>query len=83
MTAQPTLFVYVIVVVPAATPVTTPELVIVALAGVEETQGLLVAAVGLPVSVTVPPTQTALFPDTVGFALTVTVVVTEQPLLFV
>ncbi len=83
VTEHPTLFVQVMIVFPAATPVNTPELVIVAFAGVEDTQGLLVAAVGLPVSVTVPPTQTALFPDTVGFEFTVIVIVTEQPLLLV
>ena len=53
------------------------------MAGVEDNHGFVDAAVGLPESVRVPPTHTALLPVTVGFALTVIVTVTEQPLLFV
>ena len=49
----------------------------------ELTQGEVVAAVTLPVNWIDAPTQTALGPVMVGTALTVIVVVIEQPLLFV
>ena len=49
----------------------------------ELTQGEVVAAVTLPVNCIDAPTQTALGPVIVGTALTVIVVVIEQPLLFV
>jgi hypothetical protein len=64
---------------PVATPVNKPALVIVALGVAEEIQGLEAAGVAVPVSVILPPTQTVLFPLIVGFALTVTVAVLEQP----
>jgi hypothetical protein len=83
VTAQPTLFVYVIVVVPAAIPVTRPLLVTVAMDALADTHGPEVAAVTLPVNCVVAPAQMVLFPVTAGFALTVIVTVTEQPLLFV
>ena len=70
------LFVYVIVAVPAATPVTTPELFTVATAVFEEIQGFELAAVALPVNDIVEPTQTVLFPEIVGFEFTVTNAVT-------
>jgi len=49
----------------------------------EDTHGLVVAAVALPDNVILDPTQTVLFPVIVGFALMVIVAVTEQLLLFV
>ena len=65
--------------VPGATPVTTPPLVIVATAGVAETQGLTAAGVPEPVKVVVPPTQTDKTPVIVAPGLTVTVAVALQP----
>jgi hypothetical protein len=70
------LFVYVIVAVPAATPVTTPELFTVTTAVFEEIQWFELAAVALPVNDIVEPTQTVLFPEIVGFEFTVTNAVT-------
>lgn len=61
---------------PEATPVTIPELDTVAVEGLEETHGLVIAAVPLPVNVIVEPTQTELLPVIVGFELTVTDAVT-------
>jgi hypothetical protein len=58
-------------------------LVTVAVDVFELTQGEVVAAVTLPVNWMVDPTHTALGPVIVGTALTVIVVVIEQPLLFV
>lgn len=72
---QPKLFVYVITLVPAATPVTTPALVTVATAGVAETHGFTAAGVPEPVNVVVDPTQTDNVPVMVGNGLTVTVTV--------
>lgn len=80
---QPTLFVYVITLVPAATPVTTPALLTVATAGLAEIHGLTAAGVPEPVNVVVAPTQTVNVPVMVGAALTVTVAVWLHPLLFV
>jgi hypothetical protein len=80
---QPLLLVYVIILVPVATPVTTPVLLTVATAGVPETQGLVAAAVPEPVNVVVEPIQVVKVPVIVGFAVTVTVAVILQPLLFV
>jgi hypothetical protein len=71
------------VVVPAATPVTTPALLIVATPVLEDVHGLAAAGVPDPVNVVVDPTQTVKVPVMVGCALTVIVVVLEQPLLFV
>lgn len=47
---QPLLFVYVMMVVPTDCAETNPPFVTVAIAGVDDTQGLLVAAVGEPLS---------------------------------
>jgi hypothetical protein len=80
---QPVLFVYVITLVPPATPVTTPVLLTVATPGVPDTHGLVAAAVPEPVKGVVEPTQTVKVPDIVGAAFTVTVAVALQPLLFV
>ena len=80
---QPLLFVYVITLVPAATPVTTPVLLTVATVGVPEIHGFVTAAVPEPVNVVVEPTQTLNVPVIVGAAVTVTVAVMLQPLLLV
>ena len=66
---------------PAATPLTTPPLVMLAIAVFELDQGVVTAGDGLPVSVVLVPAQRELFPVTVGIAFTVTVDVTEQLLL--
>jgi hypothetical protein len=70
---QPLEFVYVITEVPELTAVTRPALVTVATLVVAETQGLVVAAVALPVSVKVLPTHIAELPVIVGSGFTVTV----------
>ena len=72
-----------IVVVPGATPVTIPALVIVATPVLDDVHGLTAAGVPEPVNVVVEPTQTVNVPPIVGCALTVTVAVLLQPLLFV
>jgi hypothetical protein len=72
---QPRLFVYVIIDVPAETPVTMPVVETVATEGLAEIQGLVEAGVPLPVNAIVEPTQTLLFPVIVGLTLTVTVIV--------
>ena len=71
------------VVEPAATPVTTPALFTVATPVLEDVHGLAAAGVPDPVNVVVDTTQTVNVPVMVGSALTVIVVVLEQPLLFV
>jgi hypothetical protein len=71
------------VVVPAATPVTTPALLTVATPVLDDTHGLAAAGVPDPVSVVVPPTQTAKAPVITGCASTVAVTVLLQPLLLV
>lgn len=68
---------------PAATPLTTPPLVMLAIAVFELDQGVVTAGDGLPVSVVLVPAQRELLPVTVGSAFTVTVDVTEQLLLLV
>ena len=68
---------------PAATPLTTPPLVMLAIAVFELDQGVVTAGDGLPVSVVLVPAQRVLFPVTVGSGFTVTVEVTEQLLLLV
>ena len=68
---------------PAATPLTTPPLVMLAIAVFELDQGVVTAGDGLPVSVVLVPAQRELFPVTVGSAFTVTVEVNEQLLLLV
>ena len=70
---QPLLFVYVITLVPAETPVTTPELLTVATLGVADTQGLVAFGVAEPVNVVVEPTQTIGVPVIVGKGFTVIV----------
>ncbi len=80
---QPLLLVYVIVVVPAATPVTTPVLLTVATPVLEDVHGFAAAGVPDPVKVVVAPTQTVSVPVMVGCALTVIVIVLLHPLLFV
>ena len=69
---------YVIVTVPALTPVTTPVLETVATAVFEEVQGLVACAVPLPVSVEVLPTQATNVPLIVGSGFTVNVAVCSQ-----
>ena len=69
--------------VPADTPVTTPEVEIVATPVDAETQALDVAAVAEPVNVVLAPIQAFVVPVMVGKALIVTVCVAEQPLLLV
>ena len=69
--------------VPVAAPVTTPADEMVALAVVAEIQGLTAAAVPDPVNVVVPFLHNVSVPVIVGFALTVTVAVIEQPFVFV
>jgi len=59
--------------VPEPTAVNTPALVTVATLVVAETQGLVVAAVALPIKVKELPTHIAELPVIVGSGLTVTV----------
>jgi len=80
---QPLLLVYVMVVVPGLTPVTTPALFTVATPVLEDVHGLTAAGVPDPVNVVVDPTQTFNVPVIVGCALTVTVAVLLHPLLLV
>jgi len=70
------------VVVPALTPVTTPALVIVATAVLDEVHGVVGCAVAEPVRVEVLPIQVFKVPLMVGNALTVKVAVIAQPLEF-
>ena len=58
-------------VVPSLMPVTNPELFIVATNGLDESHGLVVAAVALPVNWVVKPTQTLKLPVIVGNGFTV------------
>ena len=69
--------------VPADTPVTTPELFTVATPGVAEAHGVVPSGEADPVNVVVNPTQTLNVPVIVGNALTVIVAVCVQPILFV
>jgi len=80
---HPALLVYVITLVPAATPVTSPELLTVATVGVAETHGVDVAAVPEPVSSVEAPMQVVSVPEMVGDALMVTVAVLVHPALVV
>ena len=75
--------VYVIVVVPAATPVTNPVVLIVATAELEVVQALEVAAVAVPDNWVVLPTQALKVPVIVGSALIVIETDSLQPLSFV
>ena len=77
---QPLLSVYVIVAVPAATPVITPEAFTVAIEVLLETYGLVALGVPVPVKVVVEPIHTVCIPDTVGKAFTVTEVAVEAAL---
>ncbi len=58
--------------VPAAIPVTNPELLTVAISGDAETHGLDVAAVGDPVNCVADPIQTLKLPVMVGKEFTTT-----------
>jgi len=79
-TLQPFVFVYVMMLVPADTPVTKPALVIVATNGFDETHGVDTAAVPLPLNVTELPAHTFNIPEIDGNAFTVTkAVVLLQP----
>jgi len=81
---HPLLSLYVITLVPAATPVTVPVVLTpltVAVLVVAEVQGLLLAAVPDPVKVVVPIPQIVNVPEMVGNALTATVAVLLHPLL--
>ncbi len=69
------LSVYVIVVVPADTPLTKPELFTVATPVFEDAHGVTAAGVPLPVKVVVPVPQIVKVPLMVGRELTVTVAV--------
>ena len=80
---QPALLVYVITVLPAATPVTTPVLLTVAYGVFEDVHGLEPAGVPDPVSVVVDPIHTLSVPDMVAPLLTVTVDWAEHPALLV
>jgi len=80
---QPLLFVYVITLVPADTPVTTPALSTVATPGVADTQGLTAAGMPEPLNAEVLPIHAFKVPVMAGRAFTVTVAVMVQPLLFV
>ena len=80
---HPLSIVYVITLVPAVTPVTRPELSMVATPGDAEIQGLVGAGVPEPVNCVVDPVQTLSVPVIVGDALTVTVTEMLHPLLFV
>ena len=80
---QPKEFVYVISLVPAENPVTTPVLFTVATNGVAETQGVIAAGEAEPTNVVVFPTQTDNIPEIVGLGFTVTIAVCLQPRLFV
>ena len=72
------------VAVPADTPVTSPRLVTVATAVLEDTHGLEMAAVPLPVKVVLNPKHTdAVAGSNVGKAFTVIAAVTVHPVLFV
>ena len=71
------------VVVPDATPVTTPPVVTVATAVLLDTHGLTAAGVAEPVKVELLPTQALSVPEIVGNAFTVNAAVAVQPLLLV
>ena len=66
------------VTVPALTPVTTPVLETVAIAVLEDVQGVVACAVAEPVKVDVLPTQAFKVPLMVGNALTVKLAVVIQ-----
>ena len=70
--------VYVISELPALTPVTTPVAETFATEGLEETQGVVAAAVE-PINEIVEPTHTFIGPEIVGKGFTVTTAVFWQP----
>ena len=72
-----------ITLVPALTPVTMPPDVIVAMAGVADTHGVVACAVAEPDKVVDEPTQTLNVPLIVGKGLTVIVAVVVQPLVVI
>jgi hypothetical protein len=76
-------FVYVIVVVPADTPVTIPVLEIVATAVFEEIQGLTTAGLAEPVKLVFAPVHILNVPEIVGGVVTVIIPVIEQLFEFV
>lgn len=80
---QPLLVMYVIVLVPTATPVTTPVLLAVATDVVEEIQLVVSAGMSVPVNCVVCPKQTFKSPVIVGIGFTVTVAVCAQPFVFI
>ena len=80
---QPRLFVYVMFVVPLERALTSPVFEIVATPVLLDVHGLVVAGEPDPFNWLVVPTHKVVFPDIVGFALTVTFWVTEHPTLFV
>jgi hypothetical protein len=80
---QPTLFVKLIVLLPALTPLTKPKADTVATAKLEDDQGFIKAGVPEPDRLVVPPTQAAGVPLIIGFAFIVKVAVTVQPFIFV
>jgi hypothetical protein len=82
LTIQPFVFLYVISVVPAETPVTNPVGLTVATAGVAETQGVVTSAVAVPANWVVVLTHAVNVPLIAGKALTVTVAFTIQPFVF-
>src|SRR6185436_9993955 len=83
VTLHPLLSVYVIVDVPADTPVTTPPFVMVATPVLDDVHGLTAAGVPDPVNVVVNPTHTLSVPVIAGAGFTVTVAVILHPLLSV
>jgi hypothetical protein len=70
-------------VVPTDPAVTNPFADIVATEVLLEDHAFELAAVALPVNCDVVPKHMDVVPEIVGFGFTVTVFVTEQPLLFV
>jgi hypothetical protein len=80
---HPVLLVKVIIVLPAATPVTTPVLLTVATAGVPDTQGLDEAGEPVAARFVVYPLQTVVVPVITGTATTVITAVALHPALLV
>lgn len=70
------------VLVPALTPLTTPVLLTVATAVLEDVQGVVGCAVAEPIKVDDCPTQALKVPLIVGKGFTVKLAVWVQPLLF-
>ena len=72
-----------IVVEPALAPVKSPELLTEATDELTDVQGFVVAAVGEPNKLEVPPTHKLTFPEIVGFSLTVNNADVLHPLILV